>query len=82
MEVKVAFNPTMVRLQLISPRRIRSFFDAFNPTMVRLQRHRARRYQGCQWAFNPTMVRLQPVEKEQWYAAPHYFQSHYGAIAT
>ena len=57
----IAFNPTMVRLQLTNP-----FWDvgrrnAFNPTMVRLQPRRPAPPRLRLVAFNPTMVRLQQL---------------------
>ncbi len=54
------FNPTLVRLRLLSSRSSATSMTRFNPTLVRLRR--------CTWcgckrritSFNPTLVRLRP----------------------
>ena len=81
-EINRSFNPTMVRLLLMTKTWIWRVGWCFNPTMVRLLLKPRPCAAFPNGGFNPTMVRLLPLPLIS-AGYPHIsFQSHNGAIAA
>ena len=80
--VRRGFNPTLVRLALVSRLVRRHEGVRFNPTLVRLAPIRVGDGAPLERGFNPTLVRLAP----KWVLVPLQaivrFQSHPGSIST